>query len=81
MKAELLHEYIECGRELEFKHKGKMFSITYGTVDGHEVISFCELNKGSIEADTAEELSAIKYQGITLLDMWEDLTEEDLWVY
>lgn len=81
MKAELLREYVQCGRELEFKHKGKMFSINYGIVNGREVISFCEFNHDSIEVSTFEELTAIKYQGTTLMDMWNNFTDDDLWVY
>ncbi len=81
MKLELLHKYIECGRELEFKHKGKMFSITYATINGHDAISFCEFYHDSIEVSTFEELVAINYQGTTLMDMWITLTEDDLWVY
>ena len=40
MTKDLLADYIECGREIEFKYNGKMYSITYGIIEGKEVISF-----------------------------------------
>jgi hypothetical protein len=81
MSKDLLEEYIDCGREIEFKYNGKMYSITYGTVDDEEVISFCEFYKETTEVKSFAELLEVLRDGATVLQMWESLTEEDVWVY
>ena len=81
MTKELLYEYVECGRELEFNFNGKMYSITYGVIDDKEVISFCEFYKETTEVETVDELLEVSREGVTVLQMWESLTEEDLWIY
>ncbi|MBP3853734.1 MAG: hypothetical protein J6D18_04105 [Erysipelotrichaceae bacterium] len=81
MTKDLLKEYVDCGREIEFKYNDKMYSITYGVIDDHDVISFCEFDQKTTEVRTFEELLTISREGATVLQMWESLTEEDVWIY
>ncbi len=79
-KKELI-ELIESGREIEFSYNNKRFSITYGTINGKEVISFCEYNKDSTEVECVEELLSVERYGITLEEMIGSITEEHIWVF
>ena len=81
MKCQELLEYINCGRELEFLFNGKKYSITYGKINGEHVISFCEFFKETTEVTSAEALLNVKREGISVLEMWESLSADDLWIY
>ena len=81
MTKDLLKDYLDCGREIEFKFNNKMYSITYGIIDDEEVISFCEFYKETTEVKTFNELIEVTRDGVTVLQMWESLTEEDVWIY
>ncbi|MBR4395678.1 MAG: hypothetical protein IKT01_04745 [Eubacteriaceae bacterium] len=81
MNKDLLKDYVDCGREIEFKFNNKMYSITYGIIDDEEVISFCEFYKETTEVKTFNELIEVTRDGVTVLQMWESLTEEDVWIY
>ena len=81
MTEALLKEHVDCGREIEFKYNDKMYSITYGIIDDEEVISFCEFYKETTEVKTFEELIEVSRDGVTVLQMWESLTEENVWIY
>lgn len=81
MTKELLNDYITHGREIEFKFNGKMYSITYGTIDGKEVISFCEFDKESSEVTVFDDLLTVRRDGFSVLQMWNSLSENDIWVY
>lgn len=78
---ELLAEYVACGREIEFKYNNKMYSITYYTSDQEDYISFCEFYKDPTDVKTFDELIAVSQDGVSVLEMWETLTEDDIWVY
>ena len=80
MTKDLLKEYVDCGREIEFKYSDKMYSITCGIIDDEEVISFCEFYKETTEVKTFEELIEVIRDGSTVLQMWESLTEENVWI-
>ena len=81
MTKDLLKEYVDCGREIEFKYNDKMYSITYGIIDDEEVISFCEFYKETTEVKTFEELIEVSRDGVTVLQMWESITDEEAWIY
>lgn len=81
MNKEQLLDYIHCGREIEFKYKEKMYSITYSPADQEDYISFCEFYKEPIDVKTPNEVPDIKYNGVTVLEMLSSLTEEDIWIY
>ena len=81
MTKEKLFEYIKYGREIEFNYDGKMFSITYSPSWEDDYISFCEFYQEPIDVKTPEELIHIKYNGVTVLQMLESLTEDDIWIY
>lgn len=81
MTKDLLKEYVDCGREIEFKYNDKMYSITYGIIDDEEVISFCEFYKDTTEVKTFGELLEISRDGVTVLQMWESLADDDVWIY
>lgn len=79
-KDELL-DYLNSGREIEFKWNGNMYSITYGKIDGRSVISFCEFYKESTEVETPVELLRIERDNTTVLDMIQFIIEDDIWIY
>jgi hypothetical protein len=81
MNKDQLMEYISQGREIEFTYNGKKYSITYGTVDGKSVISFCEFYKDTTEVEDVEELVKVKRDGVTVLEMLESLKDEDIYVF
>ena len=81
MTKDLLADYIECGREIEFKFNEKMYSITYSPADQEDFISFCEFYKEPTNVKTFEELLEISREGVTVLQMWESLSEDDIWIY
>lgn len=81
MKKEVLIDYIECGREIEFKYKGKMYSITYSPADMGDFISFCEFYKEPTNVTTIDDLLKVSRDGVTVLKMWESLSEDDMWIY
>lgn len=81
MRISELKDYIEFGNEIEFIYKDKKYSITYGTIKGEDVISFCEAYKESVEVKTVDELLDLNYNGISVKEMKESLTEEDTWIF
>ncbi|MBR3004275.1 MAG: hypothetical protein IKH67_04310 [Lachnospiraceae bacterium] len=81
MTKDLLKDYIDCGREIEFKYNENMYSITYSPADQEDFISFCEFYKKPTNVKTFEELLDVSRDGATVLQMWESLTEEDVWIY
>ncbi|MBR0384441.1 MAG: hypothetical protein IJH61_07125 [Eubacteriaceae bacterium] len=81
MKKEALINYLECGREIEFKYKGKMYSITFSPADMDDFISFCEFYQEPTNVKTIEDVLKISRDGVTVLEMWESLSEDDAWIY
>lgn len=81
MTKQELFDYIKHGREIEFIFQNKKYSITYGVIEGKEVISFCEFYQETTEVETAEELINVTREGVTVLQMLESLTEDDIWIY
>ena len=81
MSRDELLDYLDSGREIEFKWNGKMYSITYGKINGRSVISFCEFYKESTEVETPNMLLNVKRDNTTVLDMLQTLTEDDIWIY
>lgn len=81
MTKNSLIEYINQGREIEFQYNGKKYSITYGKYKGKEVISFCEFYKYSTEVMTTEELLNVTRDDVTVLEMWENISEENIWLF
>lgn len=81
MTKQELFNYIEHGRVIEFIFQSRKYSITYGIIEGKEVISFCEFYQETTEVETAEELINVTREGVTVLQMLESLTEEDIWIY
>ena len=60
MTQQEIVELVNSGREIEFVYDQKKYSITYGVVNGVEVISFCEFYKESTEVETVDELLKLK---------------------
>lgn len=81
MTKQELFNYIEQGREIEFVYQNKKYSITYGVINGKEVISFCEFYQETNEVETAEELINVTRDSVSVLQMLESITEEDIWIY
>ena len=81
MKIQKIFDLVESGREVEFEYDGKKYSITYGTVDDVEVITFCEFYKESTEVTTADELLKVKRDGVSVEEMLLSLSEDDIWIF
>ena len=81
MSKEELFDYIDQGHEIEFRYNGKKYSITYSPEGMEHFISFCEFYKEPSNVKTAEELLKVTRDGITVIKMLENLTEEDIWIY
>ncbi|MCR5517229.1 MAG: hypothetical protein K6F17_01490 [Lachnospiraceae bacterium] len=81
MKIQKIFDLVESGREVEFEYDGKKYSITYGTVDDVEVISFCEFYKESTEVTTVDELLKVKRDGVSVEEMLLSLSEDDIWIF
>ncbi len=81
MTKRSLLDYIDQGREIEFRYKGKKYSVTYGEYRGRDVISFCEFYRESTEAATADELLSVTRDGVSVLEMWESISEDDVWLF
>ena len=81
MTIDKLMDYINHGREIEFRYNGKMYSITYGTIDGKHVISFCEFYQETTEVENPEEIVTVSRNGSTVAEMLSSLREEDIWIY
>ena len=81
MNRDELKELIETGHELEFTYNKKKYSITQGKIKGKHMISFCEFYKKTTEFNTFNELCEVTREGITVLDMLNSITMDDIWVY
>ncbi len=79
-KSSLL-EYIDQDREIEFQYKDKKYSITYGEYRGKDVISFCEFYQETTEVTTVNELLYIIRDGVSVLEMWESISKDDVWLF
>lgn len=81
MTREQLQDYVKQGREIEFKYNGKMYSITYSPSWMDDFISFCEFDKETSDVKTFDELITITRGGVTVLQMLESLTDDNIWIY
>ena len=81
MNLDELKELVETGREIEFIYDEKRFSITYGEVDGIDVISFCEFYQESTEVQDFDSLLKISRYGKTLSEMILSVDEEQIEIY
>jgi len=82
MSIELLKNYVYCGREIEFRYKDRMFSVTYATTPQMgRVISFCEFYKNPVDVKTVDELLQVEWYGERFEKIWKSLTQEDIWIY
>ncbi len=81
MNMQELSEYVSQGREIEFEYKGKKYSITYGILEGKEVISFCQFYQETTEVTSVDELIKVEREGVTVLEMLESLPEDKIWIY
>ncbi len=79
-KGEIIN-LINSGRELEFIYNNRNYSITYGILEGNEVISFCEFNKESTEVETVDELLNIKRYDVSVEEMLLSLSDKDIWIF
>ena len=82
MTKDLLIDYVSHGREIEFNYNGKMQSITYGIVDGKDVISFCEFYKDTTEVTTASDLWNNVYRdGVSVGEMLSSIKQDDIYIF
>lgn len=80
MKKEELKKIIEEGHEIEFEYKNKKYSITYGEINGEEVISFCEFDKDTVEVKTFDELLSVRYNDFVFGDILENIKDDKTWI-
>ena len=81
MTKQEIVELVNSGREIEFVYDQKKYSITYGVVNGVEVISFCEFYKESTEVETVDELLKIKRYGVSVEEMFLSVTADNIWIF
>ncbi len=81
MTREELQNYVANGREIEFKYNDKMYSITYSPSWMGDFISFCEFDKETSDVKNVDELINVTRDGVTVLEMLETLTDDDIWIY
>ena len=81
MTQEQLIDHINHGREIEFRYNGKMYSITYGKIDGKHMISFCEFNRETTEVEKPEDIASVKRNGVSVPDMLASISEKDIWLF
>lgn len=81
MTKEQLIDYVNSGREIEFQFQGKKYSITYSPAGEEDYISFCEFYKETSDVKTVEELMQVTRNGISVIQMLESITDEDIWIY
>ncbi len=75
---QLVKEWVDTGYEIEFRYKGKDYSITYFVSEGKEYISFCEFYKEPIDVETADELCDIQLDGKTLLEVLQEVGYDNI---
>ncbi|MEE3452968.1 hypothetical protein [Dialister sp.] len=81
MTTEELIDYLDHGHEIEFNFHGKEYSITQGTLDGKYVLSFCEFYKETTEVEKPGDILAVSRDGYTVKEMFDEITDEDIWIY
>ena len=81
MTKEELIELIETGREFEFTYNKKRYSVTYSNEDVKDYISFCEFYKEPTDVSSVDELCNVVRDGVTVLEMFESITEKDVTIY
>lgn len=81
MTKQEIVELVNSGRKIEFVYDQKKYSITYGVVNGVEVISFCEFYKESTEVETVDELLKLKRYGVSVEEMFLSVTADNIWIF
>lgn len=79
--ADNLKNLIDTGREIEFLFEERKYSITYGVLDGEEVISFCEFYQETTEVKNANELLAVSRNGHTVEEMIAGISDSEIWIF
>lgn len=81
MTTEELIDYLDHGHEIEFNFHGKEYSITWGRLEGKLVLSFCEFYKETTEVEKPEDILSVSRDGYTVKEMFDEITDEDIWIY
>lgn len=77
----IFRDCIDTEREIEFTYDKKEYSITYYNDNRVNYISFWEFYKEPIDVSSFDELFEKKYNGISVKDMIESLSEDDYSVF
>lgn len=80
MKKEELKKLIEEGHEIQFEYKNKKYSITYGEINGEEIISFCEFDKDTVEVKTFDELLSVRYNDFVFGNILDNIKDDKTWI-
>ncbi len=75
MKAECIESLIACNREIEFKYRGKKYSITYYNDKREKYISVCEAYKTPIDVRNSSEVLKIRIGKLTLKEVFATLSD------
>ena len=81
MRRECIEELIRGNREIEFKYKGKDYSITYYNDNRKNYISVCEFYKTPVDVKNADEVLKLTIGGITLEKIFSSLPDDAFVIY
>ena len=81
MTVDNFKKLIATGMEIEFLFEGRKYSITYGILNGEEVISFCKFYQEMTEVKTVNELLTICRNGHTVEEMISAVSDNEMWIF
>lgn len=73
--------HMDEGCDMTFEYNGKKYSLTWGTLDGKTVISFCEFYKETVDCDTFDEIIEKDYRGEKIINILLKAKNEDIYGY
>ena len=77
MTREELWKYTEEGHEIEWEYQGKWYSIVYGRDENKQRYFYvCEFYQEPVEVYTFDEMINIQFNGVTVMEMWESLSDD-----
>lgn len=81
MNKNVLKEWIETGREIEFTCKGNDYSITYYNDNRKDYISFCKAYDETLDVSDVDTLWNSTYKGMKFSDLWASVRYDDITLY
>lgn len=81
MTKEQITDWAMTGREIEFRHNGIWYSITYFRKDGKRWISFCEFYKDTLDVENTDDLWESIYHGSRVSDLLSSVSDDEITVF